>query len=156
MIFYLLLCASRLTKIIVEANSYLLNIETNHYIVIGDLNYYWALIKKKRISRDNLTRYYNFNKFIQNNNCIDLRYIGNPFIWHNKRKHENTIFCWLDHMLAIISGYICIIILFLKIFPYLDQTMFLFCLIFLCFLLIVITISLSFKLCDCSIVTSTT
>lgn len=73
---------------------------------------------KKKTYIGNLTRYNNFNKFIQNNNCIYLRYIGNPFIWLNKRKYENTIFFWLDHMLAIISGYICIIILFLKIFPY--------------------------------------
>lgn len=47
---------------------------------------------KKKTYIGNLTRYNNFNKFIQNNNCIYLRYIGNPFIWLNKRKYENTIF----------------------------------------------------------------
>lgn len=73
------------------------------------------------MSSDNSTRYNNFNKFIRNNSLIDLGYIGNPFTWHNKRGYEDTIFSCLDRGFANHYGYSCIQILFLKVFPYLDQ-----------------------------------
>lgn len=70
-------------------------------------------------------------KFIHNNNVIDLWYISNPFTWH-KRDHEHTIFSLLNHALTNIYGYICILILFFIILPYLDPITPLFCLIYLC------------------------
>lgn len=44
--------------------------------------------------------YNNFNKFIQNNNLIDLEYIVILFTWYNKRENENAVFVRLDSALA--------------------------------------------------------
>lgn len=47
-------------------------------------------------AKHNSTRNNKFNKFIQNNNLIDLGYIGNSITWYNKRKTKTAIFDRLD------------------------------------------------------------
>lgn len=37
---------------------------------------------------------------MQSKNLFDLEYIGNPFIWYNKRKAEGVIFSRFDHAIA--------------------------------------------------------
>lgn len=51
------------------------------------------------MSGGNSTKYNNFNKPVQTNNLTDLRYIGNPFTWHNRTEKENASFARLDRAL---------------------------------------------------------
>lgn len=52
----------------------------------------------------NSIRYNNFNKFIHDNNLIDLAYNANAFTWHIKRENEKPFLPDLIVHLRIIYG----------------------------------------------------
>lgn len=59
----------------------------------------WSIRKKcDCISMDKgkPTRYSNFNRFIHENNLIDLGFVGNPYTWRNKREKQVAILSHLD------------------------------------------------------------
>lgn len=50
-------------------------------------------IKRTSLIKGASTRYERFNKFIQDNNLIDLGFQSNKFTWYNKGKAEKSYFC---------------------------------------------------------------
>lgn len=62
------------------------------WIIFGDFNELSSLHEKLAFSIGNYTRY----NFINQNNLIDLGFLGKLFTWHNSRENHAATFSRLD------------------------------------------------------------
>lgn len=76
------------------------NMDFEPWFIIRELDELSSSDEKISFSKGNSTMYNNYNNFINNNNLIDLGFLGNRYTWHNRRKDPIAIFSRLDRVMA--------------------------------------------------------
>lgn len=76
------------------------NMDFEPWFIIRELDELSSSDEKISFSKGNSTMYNNYNNFINNNNLIDLGFLGNRYTWHNRRKDSIAIFSRLDRVMA--------------------------------------------------------
>lgn len=65
---------------------------------------YQTLIKNCQSERAIQVDIIIFNRFLHDNNLVDLGYVGNPYTWHNKREKKLSILLGLIVLLLTTYG----------------------------------------------------